>query len=38
MYTLLVTGDVPGASTYFNPLLQQSDHPVHVGHPAQLAA
>jgi hypothetical protein len=24
MYTLLVTGDVPGASTYFNPLLQQT--------------
>lgn len=24
MYTLLVTGDVPGATTYFNPLLQQT--------------
>lgn len=24
MYTLLSTGDVPGASTYFNPLVQQS--------------
>jgi hypothetical protein len=24
VYTLLATGDVPGASTYFNPLLQQS--------------
>lgn len=24
MYTLLVTGDVPGATTYWNPLLQQT--------------
>ena len=31
MYTLLVTGDVPGASTYFNPLLQQTIIPVTSG-------
>jgi hypothetical protein len=31
MYTLLVTGDVPGASTYFNPLLQQSIVPCTSG-------
>jgi hypothetical protein len=31
MYTLLVTGDVPGASTYFNPLLQQSIIPCTSG-------
>lgn len=31
MYTLLVTGDVPGASTYFNPLLQQSVIPTTSG-------
>lgn len=31
MYTLLVTGDVPGASTYFNPLLQQTIVPCTSG-------
>jgi hypothetical protein len=31
MYTLLVTGDVPGASSYFNPLLQQSIIPCTSG-------
>lgn len=31
MYTLLVTGDVPGASTYFNPLLQQTIIPCTSG-------
>jgi hypothetical protein len=31
MYTLVVTGDVPGASTYFNPLVQQSIIPVTSG-------
>jgi hypothetical protein len=31
MYTLLVTGDVPGASTYFNPLLQQTIIPTTSG-------
>lgn len=31
MYTLLVTGDVPGASSYFNPLLQQSIVPCTSG-------
>jgi len=31
MYTLLVTGDVPGAATYFNPLLQQSIIPCTSG-------
>jgi hypothetical protein len=31
VYTLLVTGDVPGASTYFNPLVQQSIIPVTSG-------
>lgn len=31
MYTLLVTGDVPGASTYFNPLLQQTILPTTSG-------
>jgi hypothetical protein len=31
MYTLLVTGDVPGASTYFNPLVQQSIIPCTSG-------
>lgn len=31
MYTLLTTGDVPGASTYFNPLLQQSIVPCTSG-------
>jgi hypothetical protein len=31
MYSLLVTGDVPGASTYFNPLLQQSIVPCTSG-------
>lgn len=31
MYTLLVTGDVPGASTYFNPLMQQSIVPCTSG-------
>lgn len=31
MYTLLVTGDVPGASTYFNPLLQQTTVPCTSG-------
>ena len=31
MYTLLVTGDVPGASTYFNPLLQQTVIPCTSG-------
>lgn len=31
MYTLLVTGDVPGAATYFNPLLQQTVIPCTSG-------
>jgi hypothetical protein len=31
MYTLLVTGDVPGASTYFNPMLQQTIIPCTSG-------
>lgn len=31
MYTLLVTGDVPGAATYFNPLVQQSVIPCTSG-------
>lgn len=31
MYTLLVTGDVPSASGYFNPLLQQSIIPCTSG-------
>lgn len=31
MYTLLVTGDVPGAATYFNPLLQQTIIPCTSG-------
>jgi hypothetical protein len=31
MYTLLVTGDVPGAATYFNPLLQQTTIPCASG-------
>lgn len=31
VYTLLVTGDVPGASTYFNPLLQQTIVPATSG-------
>lgn len=31
MYTLLVTGDVPGASSYFNPLLQQTIIPCTSG-------
>lgn len=31
MYTLLVTGDVPGASTYFNPLLNQTIIPTTSG-------
>jgi hypothetical protein len=31
LYTLLVTGDVPGASTYFNPLVQQSIIPCTSG-------
>lgn len=31
MYTLLVTGDVPGAATYFNPLLQQTTIPCTSG-------
>lgn len=31
MYTLLVTGDVPGASSYFNPLVQQSVIPCTSG-------
>jgi hypothetical protein len=31
MYSLLVTGDVPGASTYFNPLLQQTIIPCTSG-------
>lgn len=31
MYTLLVTGDVPGASTYFNPLLNQTTVPCTSG-------
>lgn len=31
MYQLLVTGDVPGASSYFNPLVQQSIIPVTSG-------
>lgn len=31
MYTLLVTGDTPGASTYFNPLVQQSIIPCTSG-------
>lgn len=31
MYTLLVTGDTPGASTYFNPLLQQTIIPCTSG-------
>ena len=31
MYTLLVTGDVPGASTYFNPLMQQTIIPCTSG-------
>jgi hypothetical protein len=31
MYTQLVTGDVPGASTYFNPLLNQSIVPCTSG-------
>jgi hypothetical protein len=31
MYTLLVTGDVPGAATYFNPLLQQTIVPCTSG-------
>jgi hypothetical protein len=31
VYTLLITGDTPGASTYFNPLLQQSIVPCTSG-------
>jgi hypothetical protein len=31
MYTLLVTGDVPGAATYFNPLMQQTIIPTTSG-------
>jgi hypothetical protein len=31
MYTLLTTGDVPGAATYFNPLLQQTIVPCTSG-------
>lgn len=31
MYTLLVTGDVPGAASYFNPLLQQTIIPCTSG-------
>jgi len=31
MYTQLVTGDVPGASTYFNPLLAQTIIPCTTG-------
>lgn len=31
MYTLLVTGDVPGAAGYFNPLLQQTIIPCTSG-------
>lgn len=31
MYTLLTTGDVPGAATYFNPLLQQTIIPCTSG-------
>jgi hypothetical protein len=31
VYTLLSTGDVPGASTYFNPLVQQSIIPCTSG-------
>lgn len=31
MYTLLVTGDVPGAATYFNPLLKQTIVPCTSG-------
>lgn len=31
MYTLLSTGDVPGAATYFNPLLQQTIVPCTSG-------
>lgn len=31
MYSLLVTGDVPGAATYFNPLLQQTVIPCTSG-------
>lgn len=31
MYTLLITGDVPGAASYFNPLLQQTIIPCTSG-------